>query len=79
MSKDVCFEQIWMDEAFKQAEIGKSLGEVPVGAAFVDVSDAKNNKLIKSAHNQTNATKNGTKHCEIVCIDEIDLNGPFFF
>ena len=28
-----------------------------------------NESVIASAHNKTNITKNGTKHCEIICIE----------
>ena len=40
---------------------------MPVGCVIVE----NNSKVIASAHNQTNVTGNATKHCEIVCIQEL--------
>ena len=59
------FNSKFMELALKQAQIGKDSNEVPVGCVIV-----KNNEtVIASAHNQTNITKNATRHCEIICIE----------
>lgn len=59
------FNSKYMELALKQAQIGKDSNEVPVGCIIVD----DNGSVIASAHNQTNITKNATKHCEIICIE----------
>lgn len=55
-----------MELALEQARLGLEEGEVPVGCVFV-----QNGEILVSAHNETNLTKNATKHCEIVCIDKL--------
>ena len=59
------FNSKYMELALKQAQIGKDSNEVPVGCIIVE----NNKKVIASAHNKTNITKNATKHCEIICIE----------
>ena len=61
------FRAEFMELALKQAEIGKKSNEVPVGCVIVE----NNKRIIASSHNQTNITKNATKHCEIVCIQQL--------
>ena len=65
---DYC--DVFMKEAFCEAEKGFVKGEVPVGCVIVEKCD-KNQVLIAQSHNLTNITKNGTKHCEILCIDKL--------
>ncbi len=56
-------------------EAGKALreGEVPVGVVFVHVpSDGGGPaRVLGQGHNWTNATKNGTRHAELVVVDEM--------
>ena len=59
------FKSKYMELALKQAQIGKDSNEVPVGCVIIE----NNEKVIASAHNQTNITKNATKHCEIICME----------
>ena len=59
------FNAEFMKLALKQAQNGKDSNEVPVGCVIV----RDNEIVIASAHNQTNITKNATKHCEIICIE----------
>lgn len=60
-------ERSYMQLALEEAEKGYKGGEVPVGVVFV-----RNGEVIMGrGHNQTNATKNGTRHAELVVIDEI--------
>eukprot|EP01083_Nonionella_stella_P115497 342532_1 len=61
------FEAQYMELALKQAVLGRTANEVPVGCVVID----KQKQVIASAHNETNQCKNGTKHCEIVCIDQL--------
>mmetsp|Transcript_22277 Transcript_22277/g.15887 ORF Transcript_22277/g.15887 Transcript_22277/m.15887 type:complete len:130 (+) Transcript_22277:48-437(+) len=57
-----------MQKALEQAEKALYEAEVPVGCVFVD---NKTGKIVASAHNLTNKTKNATTHCEINCIREL--------
>lgn len=61
------FESKFMDLALKQAEMGNAANEVPVGAVLVD----EEGSIVASAHNATNATGNGMKHCEILIIEHL--------
>ena len=61
------FRAEFMELALKQAEIGKKSNEVPVGCVIVE----NNKRIIASSHNQTNIARNATKHCEIVCIQQL--------
>lgn len=55
----------YMEEAFKEAEQAIMNLEVPVGCVFVykDI-------IIARGANEVNATKNATRHAEMVCIDQ---------
>lgn len=59
----------FMHEAFKLANISLELGEIPVGCVIVNTND--NDSIIATGHNHTNITRNGTKHAEMMAIDEI--------
>lgn len=54
-----------MEEALKEARGAISAGEVPVGCIFIH-----NNQIIARGCNDVNATKNATRHAELVCIDQ---------
>ena len=42
--------------------------EIPVACCFVNMNNKKL-ELVTIQHNLTNKLKNGTKHCEILCLD----------
>eukprot|EP01104_Vermistella_antarctica_P019877 TRINITY_DN8109_c0_g1_i1.p1 TRINITY_DN8109_c0_g1~~TRINITY_DN8109_c0_g1_i1.p1 ORF type:complete len:207 (-),score=21.18 TRINITY_DN8109_c0_g1_i1:48-668(-) len=56
----------FMTEAMNQAELALEVSEVPVGCVFV-----LDGRIIARGHNETNATKNATRHAELVCIERI--------
>ncbi len=54
-----------MLQAFKQAEIALTKGEVPVGAVVVH-----ENRIIGRAHNQTEALRDPTAHAEMIAMTQ---------
>ena len=56
----------FMNLAYKEAEKGYLLNEVPVGAILVDNAT---NSVISSAYNQVIKHKNSTKHAEMLLIE----------
>ncbi len=56
----------FMSLAYKEAEKGYLLNEVPVGAILVDNAT---NSVISSAYNQFIKHKNSTKHAEMLLIE----------
>lgn len=56
----------WMSEAFSQAQVALSSGEVPVGCVFVF-----NGEIIARGRNTVNETHNATRHAEMNCIDQV--------
>lgn len=56
-----------MRKALEMAEISLICGEIPVGCVFVDSHD----NIITAGHNKTNESRNGTKHAELVAVDEL--------
>jgi len=56
----------FMSLAYKEAEKGYLLNEVPVGAILVDNAT---NSVISSAYNQVIKHKNSTKHAEMLLIE----------
>ncbi|PVV05341.1 hypothetical protein BB560_000149 [Smittium megazygosporum] len=56
----------FMKEAFRLAQEAYEIGEVPVGCAFV-----YNGEIVSTGRNETNETKNGTRHAELVAIDRL--------
>ena len=58
-------DQIFMQEAIKQAKIAAKKNEVPVGAVIVH-----NNKIIAKAHNQVEILKDPTAHAEMIAITQ---------
>ncbi|MGX6960390.1 MAG: nucleoside deaminase [Rickettsia endosymbiont of Pentastiridius leporinus] len=61
------FDNFFMEQALKQAEIAFSKNEVPVGAVIVD---RLNQKIIASSHNNTEEKNNALYHAEIITINE---------
>merc|ERR1719506_2880726 len=55
-----------MKVAMGEATKVMGLGEVPVGCVFVD---RHTNEILAVGGNQTNGSRNGTRHCEMVAID----------
>ncbi len=53
----------FMQLALRQAKISFDCDEVPIGAVVV-----KNGKVISSAHNTRNKSKNATEHAELTAI-----------
>ena len=66
-------DEYWMQFAIDEARSALQENEVPIGAILV-----KNNKLIASAHNHTNAANNGLTHAEKLVIEEVIANGEKF-
>lgn len=58
-------EEIFMQEALKQAKKAYKKGEVPVGAVIV-----KNGKIIGTGYNQKESRHSATKHAEIIAIEK---------
>ncbi|XP_023308643.2 tRNA-specific adenosine deaminase 2 [Lucilia cuprina] len=56
----------FMEDAFAEARLALSAGEVPVGCVFI-----YNGTIIARGGNQVNATKNATRHAEFICIDQV--------
>ena len=54
----------FMDEAFKEAEKAKSMGEVPIGAVIAD----KDGNIIARGHNLCESSHDATAHAEIMAI-----------
>ena len=55
----------WMQRAIQQAEIARSLHEVPIGAVIVCT-----NELYAEAHNLTRSNSDPTAHAELLAIRE---------
>jgi tRNA-specific adenosine deaminase 2 len=63
-------EILFMKAALYQAATALFNGEVPVGCVFVNSSG----EIVASGHNETNKSRNGTRHSELVAIDDALLN-----
>lgn len=61
------FDNFFMREALKQAEIAFSKNEVPVGAVIVD---RENQKIIAKSYNNIGEKNNALYHAEIIAINE---------
>lgn len=70
VSEDVYF----MREALKVARKALSLGEVPVGCVIV-LETEKGSVVVSHGANQVNATRDATRHAEIVAIDRMLTGG----
>ncbi|KAJ2749420.1 tRNA(adenine34) deaminase [Coemansia pectinata] len=60
----------FMKQALSMANEALDTKEVPVGCVFVH-----NNQIVGRGRNETNATKNGTRHAELVAIDRMLASG----
>lgn len=58
----------FMAKAIEQAEIAKSLNEVPIGAVVV-----MNNEIIGTGYNLREHTQLATKHAELMAIEQANL------
>lgn len=58
-------DQVFMNEAIRQAKIAFEKDEVPVGAVIVH-----NKRIIARAHNQVEMLKDPTAHAEIIAITQ---------
>lgn len=61
-----------MKKALEMAEEAYQNNEVPVGCVFVH-----NNQIVGRGRNETNVTKNGTRHAELVAIDRMTNQDGF--
>lgn len=61
------FDNFFMREALKQAEIAFNKNEVPVGVVIVD---RENQKIISKSYNSTEEKNNALYHAEIIAINE---------
>ncbi|ASX27855.1 tRNA-specific adenosine deaminase [Rickettsia sp. MEAM1 (Bemisia tabaci)] len=61
------FDNFFMREALKQAELAFSKNEVPVGAVIVD---RENQKIIAKSYNNTEEKNNTLYHAEIIAINK---------
>lgn len=59
-------ETQWMEHAFQMAQLALRHKEVPVGCVIVYQGE-----VIARGCNEVNATKNATRHAEMVAIDEL--------
>jgi len=66
-------DEYWMKFAIDEARSAFLKNEVPIGAILV-----KNDKLIASAHNQTNLENNVLSHAEKLVIEQVISNGEKF-
>ena len=58
-----------MSEAFGQAEIGRTAGEIPIGAVLV-----YRGEIIARAHNEVEKEKNACAHAEMLAIERASKN-----
>ncbi|CAK9020187.1 unnamed protein product [Durusdinium trenchii] len=67
-------DEHYMRLALSAAEQGKRLGEVAVGCVLVHQSG----EVLAIGHNETNCSRNGTRHCEFVASEKVlcRANGP---
>jgi len=71
--KNIYPDEYWMKFALEEARSAFQENEVPIGAILV-----KDNKLIASAHNRTNAANSGLAHAEKLVIEEVIASGEKF-
>jgi tRNA(Arg) A34 adenosine deaminase TadA len=73
-------DEFYMRQALKVAQNALAIGEVPVGCVIVHAvtsssSDATEPVIISHGSNQVNATRDATRHAEIVAIDRMLTGG----
>ncbi|MCT4592931.1 MAG: tRNA adenosine(34) deaminase TadA [Anaeromicrobium sp.] len=62
-------DEIYMEEALKEARKGALIGEVPIGAVIV-----KDNEIIGRGYNRREIDKDPTAHAEMIAIREASKN-----
>ena len=68
-------QEIFMREALTQAEAALNAIEIPVGCVLVrGEKGSKAAHIIAKGSNQTNVSRNGTRHAEIVAIESLFVN-----
>lgn len=75
-----CADEAFMREALKVAQAALEVGEVPVGCVIVLVNHPSlppdgDSVIISHGANQVNATRDATRHAEIVAIDRLLTKG----
>ncbi|OII71736.1 cytidine and deoxycytidylate deaminase family protein [Cryptosporidium ubiquitum] len=60
--------KIFMNRAIELSKWAASNNEVPVGCVIVN---RITKKIESEAHNETNISRNGTRHCEIVALEKL--------
>ena len=63
----------FMRLAYEEALLALNSQEVPVGCVIISKS---RNQILVRAHNATNKTKDGTKHCELVALEAVSTMDP---
>jgi tRNA(adenine34) deaminase len=58
-------DNVWMQRAVEQAEIARSLDEVPIGAVVV-----VDNEVVAEGHNLTRSNSDPTAHAELLVLRE---------
>eukprot|EP01041_Mallomonas_annulata_P012405 gene12405-26099_t len=74
MSSDDVKIKRFMQIALDEAQTALNSLEVPVGCVFVEKLLDGGERILGKGYNKTNLTRNGTKHAELVAIDDIVLN-----
>jgi tRNA(adenine34) deaminase len=65
MDAEIMLDQMYMQEAIKQAKVAFEADEVPIGAVIVH-----ENQIIAKAHNQVELLKDPTAHAEMIAITQ---------
>ncbi|KAK9173912.1 Cytidine and deoxycytidylate deaminase zinc-binding region family protein [Cryptosporidium meleagridis] len=60
--------KMFMKRAIELSEFAVKSNEVPVGCVIVNRTTKK---IESEAHNETNISRNGTRHCEIVALEKL--------
>ena len=64
---DLQFKKSVFDKLILYSQKALEHNEVPISCCFVD---RKTNEILYTHFNLTNKLKNGTKHCEMLCIEQ---------
>lgn len=67
--------EFYMRQALQVAREALAVGEVPVGCVIVLHTDDDNTVVVSHGANQVNATRDATRHAEIVAIDRMLTQG----
>ena len=60
-----CYEERFMQEAIRQAQLARDIGEVPIGAVVV-----RNGEIVGTGYNTRETQKLATAHAEIAAIED---------